>query len=75
MPKDKKPIHKIAEAVCVGVERRRYSDFAFDEIFARKDGFGDALEMREWFGDPVEFGDEEYDVIRFKVVKAFSSLS
>lgn len=68
-PKDKKPIHKIAEAVCVDVERKRYVDFAFDDDFARKDGFSDAEEMQKWFSDPLEYADEEYDVIRFQITE------
>lgn len=67
MPENKKPIHKIGEAVCLKVSRMKYGDFAFDDGFARRDGFKDAVELREWFGDPLKFGDEKYDVIEFKL--------
>lgn len=64
-PPNFKPIHKIAVATCVDVERKKYREFAFDDDFARRDGFKDAEEMQEWFGDPLEYADEEYDVIHF----------
>jgi len=64
MPKDKKPIHFISKAVCTGVVRMQYGDFAFDDDFARRDGFRDHLELQEWFGDV-----EEYDVITWKLLK------
>lgn len=70
MPADRKPIHKIGEAVCTKTSRMRYGDFAFNDDFARRDGFKDAEEMQEWFGDPLEFGDEEYDVIEFRLKEA-----
>ena len=65
VPKDKKPIHFIGYAECVNVERMKYRDFAYDDEFARRDGFRDSAELREWFGDPEIYGDNEYDVIRF----------
>jgi len=65
MPKAKKEIHFIGTAKCVKVERRKYKDFAFNDKFASRDGFHDSQELREWFGDPVVCGDEEYDVITF----------
>ena len=61
----KKPIHKIGEATCIMVVTMRYEDFAFDDKFARADGFRDAEEMQEWFGDPLEYANEKYDVIYF----------
>ena len=67
VPKDKKPVHLIGEALCVKIERMRYGGFAFDDGFARRDGFRDHMELQEWFGDPREYGDEEYDVIHFKM--------
>ena len=66
VPKEKKPVHFIGYALCTGVERLRYRDFAYDDEFARRDGFGDSAELREWFGDPEIYGDTEYDVIHFK---------
>lgn len=70
VPKDKKPIHKIADAMCTEVEYDRpYKSFAFDNEFARKDGFRDSIELREWFGDPEECGDEVYDVIHWALKK------
>jgi len=68
VPASQKPIHKIAEGVCVSVVKRRYADFAFDDNFAKREGFRDAEEMQQWFGDPLEYGDEEYDVIEFDVL-------
>jgi len=65
--KDRKPIHFIGQARCTTVERRRYREFAFDDEFAQRDGFHDSLELQEWFGDPLEFANEEYDVIRFNL--------
>jgi hypothetical protein len=64
--KAKKPIHKIGDAVCVKVERMLYREFADDCEFARRDGFINELELQEWFGDPAEYGHEEYDVIHFQ---------
>jgi len=69
VPKDKKPIHFIGKAVCVMAERKEYGEFAFDDEFARRDGFRDAPEMQEWFGDPLEHADEEYDVILFSLLQ------
>jgi len=66
VPRDKKPIHFIGYARCVAIERKKYRDFAYDDEFARRDGFRDSAELREWFGDPEIYGDEEYDVIHFK---------
>ncbi len=63
----KKPIHFIGEALCVKVERMRYEDFAFDDGFAERDGFRDHQELQTWFGDPREYGAEEYDVIHFRL--------
>jgi len=51
--------------VCTKVERKRYREFAWDYDFAKRDGFRDPLEMQAWFGDPEEYGEEEYDVISF----------
>lgn len=82
VPKDKKPIHFIGEAVCTNIERKSYSEFAYDDDFARKDGFKNSLELRSWFGDPSEWSereglvlslappyrsDDEYNVIQFKL--------
>lgn len=68
IPVEKKPIHFIGLAVCLKVERKKYHEFAFDDEFAHADGFRDAEEMQEWFGDPLEYADEEYDVIHFKTL-------
>lgn len=65
VPKAKKPIHFIGEAVCTNVEHLRYREFAHDEAFARRDGFHDSKELQEWFGDPEIWGHTEYDVISF----------
>jgi len=66
IPKDKKPIHFIGYAKCIKVERKKYREFAYDDEFARRDGFKDSAELREWFGDPEICRDEEYEVICFK---------
>jgi len=68
VPKDKKPIHFIGYAKCVKIERKKYREFAFDDDFARRDGFLNSAELRRWFGDPRVYGDEEYDVIHFKLI-------
>ena len=67
--KDKKPIHYIGEAVCTKIERKKYSEFAFDDEFAKRDGFSNSAELREWFGDPDIYGDEVYDVIHFRLLR------
>lgn len=63
IPANKKPIHLIGQAQCRNVERIYYKDFAFNDDFARADGFRNAEEMQEWFGDPLEYAMDEYDVI------------
>jgi len=70
VPKDKKPVHFIGKATCTKVERMRYGDFAFDDDFARRDGFKDHLELQEWFGFPPWHLDDEYDVITWKLQKS-----
>jgi len=55
------------KAVCSDMKRMRYADFAFDNGFARRPGFRDCFEMQEWFGDPIEYANEEYDVITFNI--------
>ena len=67
LPKDKKPIHLIGYAKCMSVEQRPYLSFAYDDEFARRDGFTDSTELREWFGDPSIYGREVYDVISFRL--------
>lgn len=69
-PEKSKPIHLIGYAKCTSVKRMKYKDFAFDEAFARRDGFADSAELRQWFGDPSIHGEEEYDVIRFMLTGA-----
>jgi len=66
--KDKKPIHFIGQARCIKVERKRYANFAFNDEFAKRDGFRDAEEMQEWFGNPLVYADDEMDVIHFKLL-------
>ena len=68
IPADQKPIHFIGTAYCTSVKRIRYAQFAYDSDFAQRDGFRDFVEMQEWFGDPLEYGSDEYDVISFKLV-------
>jgi len=72
VPRDKKPVHLIAEAICTMVERKQYGEFAFDDAFARRDGFRDHVELQEGFGDPLEYAHEEYDVIHFELAKEVS---
>jgi len=66
--KKKKPIHRIAVAVCTSVKRLSYIEFAFDNAFAHRDGFANFKEMQEWFGEPFIRGHFMYDVISFKLV-------
>ena len=66
--KDKKPIHLIGKALITKIERKKYGEFAFDDEFARRDGFRDHVELQDWFGDPSIYGEEEYDVIHFKLL-------
>lgn len=68
VPKENKPIHLIGDAVCVKVERLHYEQFAYDENFARADGFEDSAELIDWFGDPLDLCYEEYDVIHFQLL-------
>ena len=63
VPEHLKPIHLIGRVTCTSVERKKYSEFAYINRFAREDGFKDCLELQEWFGDPEENGDDLYDVI------------
>ncbi len=65
VPIKEKPVHLIAYAYCRGVELIPYREFAFDNDFAVRDGFRDAAEMQEWFGDPIEEGETVYRVIKF----------
>lgn len=74
VPPRKKPIHLIGLAICTSVRRMKYMDFAFDDEFARRDGFQDSYELREWFGDPVDHATEEYDVIRFRLLRTAEEL-
>lgn len=71
VPIKSKPIHLIGEATCISVKRMRYKEFAFDDEFARRDGFRDHYELQCWFGFPEKHGEEEYDVIEFKLNTAF----
>jgi hypothetical protein len=50
VPKSKKDIHKIGEAVCSAIEYLRFSEFAHDDAFAYADGFLNSCELRDWFG-------------------------
>ena len=50
------------------VVRMKYSDFAYDIDFARRDGFLCCSELQEWFGNPSYYADEEYDVITWKML-------
>ena len=68
IPAHLKPIHLIGTAYCTNVRRMRYREFAHDDEFAKRDGFRDTREMQDWFGDPRDYGYEEYDVISFKLV-------
>lgn len=68
VPKEKKVIHLICEATCIKTEQRKYSDFFDDDDFAKREGFRDAKELQEWFGDVTLYGDETYDVIHFDLI-------
>lgn len=67
--KEKKPIHFIGKAKCIKVERMKYIEFWNDRDFVLRDGFGDWFELEEWFGDPLENSEEEYDVIHFTLIQ------
>ena len=66
-PIDKKDIHLIGVAECTKVERLLYRQFAFDEGFARADGFENSSELRSWFGFVELHGNEEFDVLHFNL--------
>lgn len=68
VPRDKKPIHLIHTAVCTRVRRLTYIEFAFDDAFARRDGFRDIHELHEWFGDPFLSPGTEYVVIEWELL-------
>jgi len=71
VPRDKKPIHLIHTAVCTRVRRLIYFRFAFDDAFARRDGFRDHHELHEWFGNPFLSPETEYVVIEWKLLHSF----
>jgi hypothetical protein len=58
-PKTKKPIHHIGNAIARPVLHSHYRNFAYDNDFAKRDGFEDYKELQEWFGDPDGFIEEE----------------
>lgn len=67
MAKDKKPIHFIGKALCIQVEKLPYRAFKDSESFARRDGFADEDELRDWFGwDLPE--DTMFSVIHFRLI-------
>ena len=68
VPRNKKPIHLIHTAVCTRVRRLIYIEFAFDDAFARRDGFRDIHELHEWFGDPFLSPGTEYVVIEWELL-------
>jgi len=67
MPIKKKPVHLIGEAIVTSAEMHHYMSFAYDDAFARRDGFEDHLELQSWFGSPKIHGHELYNVIQFDV--------
>ena len=66
-PKHKKVIHKLGDADLLHVWSMTYKRFAYDSDFAKNDGFRDAGELRDWFGDPDFYGGKEYEVIHWKM--------
>lgn len=68
VPKDKKPIHLIHTAVCTRVRRLIYIEFAFDDAFAKRDGFRDHHELQEWFGNPFLHPGTEYVVVEWRLL-------
>jgi hypothetical protein len=58
-----RPIHYVGEMTCVKTEKKKYRDFAFDDEFAKKEGFKNAVELRSFYTD-----EEEYVVIYFNQV-------
>lgn len=68
VPKDKKPIHLIHTAVCTRVRRLIYIEFAFDDAFAKRDGFQNHHELQEWFGNPFLHPGTEYVVVEWRLL-------
>lgn len=66
-PAKDKPVHYIADAICVSIARVAYIDFANDLEMVRSEGFGSKAEMWEWFGPPQCTGTNQYDRIMFQV--------
>lgn len=62
--------HQIAVARCMRVRRMQYRDFAFDDDFARKEGFADSAELRKLFGRIAFLDTLWYDVIDFEVISS-----
>ena len=60
---------KIGEATCYSVRHITYKEFAYDGDFAKRDGFRDSAELREWFGPVDECGEDRYDVITWENFK------
>ncbi len=48
-PKDKKPVHLIAEAPCISVRHITLRDLWNNHENARADGFASIYEFRDWF--------------------------
>lgn len=48
-PKDKKPVHLIAEAPCISVIPVTLNQLWEDKENAKADGFGSIYEFRDWF--------------------------
>jgi hypothetical protein len=69
VPKEQKPVHLIATAICTKVERIEYREFAHDNAFARATGFKDHEELQKFFGPLTRFGSTEYDVIHFRIIE------
>lgn len=73
---ERKPVHKIGEAVRVNEPNETpYEDFAFDDEFAKVDGFKDHNQLQLWFGMPIgQILEEEWDVIKFELKTQSMSL-
>ena len=60
-----KEVHLIAYAVCIETFPLKYSQFAYDNTIARRDGLAHSREFKAWFGDPALHGEEIFDIIRW----------
>ena len=72
-PIDKKQVHFIGIAVRTNEPNKTpYRDFMDDDEFAKRDGFKNSAELRQWFGPYLDTDilyDSLYDVIQFNTIR------